>query len=205
MGRLYVVIVWCLVLASCSGSNESNVYPHKPSDDTTPNFVKTIFQDSAYQISLTIFDTTVSDPDFNNAVFSLYRKEAEGDRLLLSDSLYSMSSDIEFQDFNNDKIEDVLVFYYSGGRANPTYHLYLVNKVGKFLTKVKGFENMPNPSLDTSLNIISSIALSGSNKYSFYRINERNELIDLGHSYFEDPADSLQYEKAIKSILQDIQ
>ena len=64
-------------------------------------------------------------------------------------------------------------------------------------------EEIPNPNLDTSLNIITGIAMSGSNRYSFYRINSSSELVNLGHAFTEEAGDSLQYERAIKLILQE--
>jgi len=108
---------------------------------------------------------------------------------------------IDFQDFNNDKIKDVLIFYSTGARANPTYHLYLTDKKNRKLIRVTGFEKLPNPSLDRTNNIITSIGLSGTNYYSFYRINMKNRLVNLRHSYEENPSDSTQYEKAIRQIL----
>ena len=108
---------------------------------------------------------------------------------------------VEFIDMNNDRIKDVLVFYYSGGRANPTYHLYLLDSARHRLKYVPGFEKLPNPDLDTSNNIISSIALSGTTHYSFFSINSKDRLIALGHDFDADLNDSLQYEQAIRQIL----
>jgi hypothetical protein len=69
------------------------------------------------------------------------------------------------------------------------------------LIRIKGFEELPNPDLDSTNNIITSIALSGTNYYSFYRVNTKNRLINLGYSFEENPNDSTQYEKAIQKIL----
>ena len=114
-----------------------------------------------------------------------------------------MYPDIDFQDFNNDKVKDVLVFYYTGARSNPTYHLYLTDLKNHNLIGVKGFEELPNPDLDSSNNIITSIALSGSNYYTFYRIISKNKLINLGHDYEDNPNDSTQYEKTVQQILKE--
>ena len=112
-----------------------------------------------------------------------------------------MYNNISLQDFNNDKVKDVLVFCYTGARANPTYHLYLVDIKRKSLKYVRGFEELPNPELYTSNNIITSLALSGTNYYSFYRINSKNKLINLGRSFEADIGDSTKYEKAMQQIL----
>jgi len=99
--------------------------------------------------------------------------------------------------------KDILVFYYTGARANPTYHLYLSDPKNHKLIYVKGFEELPNPDLDLTHNIIISIALSGTNHYSFYRITPKNKLINLGHSFDSDLDDSIKYENAIRKILKE--
>ncbi len=115
-----------------------------------------------------------------------------------------MSPLIEFQDFNNDRIKDVLFFYYTGRRSNPTYHLYLVDTINNKLTYVKGFENLPNPDLDSSNNIISSYALSGGEVgVSFYRINPDLKLVNLGHSFESEFGDDKPFDKATKAILKE--
>jgi len=106
-------------------------------------------------------------------------------------------------DFNNDKIKDLLFFYYTGGRSNPTYHLYLVDTMRHKLTYVKGFEDLPNPFLDSTNNIITSGVLYADRiAYSFYRITN-NHLINLGHPIDTDWNDSTEYENAIKQILKE--
>ena len=110
---------------------------------------------------------------------------------------------IDFLDFNNDKIKDVLVFCSNGARANPRYHLYLTDIKNHKLIRVKNFEELPNPDLDTVNNIITSIGLSGENYYKFYRIDTNNKLINLGHSFKENTIDTAQYEKAIRQILKE--
>lgn len=112
---------------------------------------------------------------------------------------------IELQDFNNDKVKDILFFYYTGGRANPTYHLYLVDTANHKLIYVKGFENLPNPDLDTENNIITSVAMAGSDYiWDFYRINSQNKLTKLGHGFETDLGDTIKYDQAIKQILNEV-
>jgi len=160
-----------------------------------------LFGDTSYELTLHIFDTTNNyDAENNNAVLTFIEQERNQSKILFHDSLFCMYPDIDFKDFNNDKIKDVLIFYYTGARANPTYHLYLSDSKNHKLIRVKGFEKLPNPDLDTTNNIITSIALAGTNYYSFYRIDTKNKLINLEHSFEEDPNDSTQYEKAIQQI-----
>jgi len=164
--------------------NDSTVYP---------------FPNKSYMLTLHASDSQIYDEDTKNAQF-VFTKQG---KIVFKDSLSCMFTDIRFEDFNNDGIKDVLVFHYTGARANPTYYLYLVINKSHNLIRVKGFENLPNPSLDTKLNIITSVGLSGDNYYSFYRIGSNNKLVNLGHSYKENPRDSMQYNKAVRSILKE--
>jgi len=111
-----------------------------------------------------------------------------------------MNDDIAFMDFNNDGIKDLLVFHSTGARANPTYYLYLLDKNNLQLIQVRHFEDIPNPYLDSSANIIVGVGLAGSNYFSFYRLSKTNKLITLLKDVEEDPKDSLQYEKIIKRL-----
>ncbi len=191
-----------LTLASCGeGIQSKKVYPAALMQLTKASSI-TLFGDSSYLLTLHTFDTTNnSDTEKKNSVLTFSQNEKSNINIFFSDSIFSMYPDIELQDFNNDKVKDVLIFYYSGGRANPSYHLYLTNNKEKKLTRVNGFEKLPNPDFDTSNNIITSIALAGKNSYSFYRINSDNKLINLGYKYEENHNDSLQNENAIRQIL----
>ena len=191
-----------LNLASCSEDHQLS----KPDPAFSIKFPKAssirLFGDSSYVLSLQTFDTTnSSDPEIKNSVLTFSKIEEDNITVFFRDSIFCMHHDIELQDFNNDKIKDVLIFYYSGGRANPSYHLYLTNIKEKKLIRVNGFEELPNPDFDTSKNIITSIALAGTNSYSFYRISSDNTLNNLGHEYEENHNDSLQYENAIRQII----
>jgi hypothetical protein len=176
----------------------------KPESEKYTDSPVTLFGDNSYKLSLHIFDTANDyDTERNNAVLSFSRLSENQRKILLEDSMFCMYPDIEFQDFNNDKVKDVLVFYYTGARANPTYHLYLTDLKHHNLLRVKGFEELPNPDLDTTHNIITSIAIAGSNYYSFYKINSRNKLVNLRHHYEDNPNDSTQYERTIRKILKE--
>ena len=172
-----------------------------PKGESSKISTDAIFGDTSYKLTLTTFDSTTQDPDSFNAILTFYRQFQNETITFFKDSLYCMYPNIEFQDFNNDQVKDVLVFNYTGGRSNPTYYLYLVNEKENSLIRVNGFEQLPNPDLDSTNNIITSIALSGANHYAFYRINNHGNLINLQHDFFENPKDSTQYSNAIKQIL----
>jgi len=161
-----------------------------------------LFDDESYKLTLHIFDTANDyDAERNNAVLTFSRINGDQRKIFFHDSMFCMHPDIDFHDFNNDDVKDILVFYYTGARANPTYHLYLTDPKNHNLIRVKGFEELPNPNLDTAKYIITSITLSGNNYYSFYGINSKNKLTGLGHGYEEDPNDSTQYERTLAQIL----
>lgn len=174
----------------------------RPRSEIHTDSAVTLFDDSSYKLTVRIFDTANDyNAERNNAVLTFSRLNENQRETFFCDSMFCMYPNIDFQDFNNDKIKDVLVFYYTGARANPTYHLYLNDQKNRRLIRVKGFEDLPNPELDTTNNIITSVALAGKNYYNFYRINSNNNLVNLRHGFEESPEDSTQYEKAIQKIL----
>lgn len=160
------------------------------------------FTDTTYALSLHILNEEEYDEEKNNATV-IYTHFQEGEaRRIFEDSFYCMNNDYEFRDFNNDHIKDVLIFYYTGGRANPTYHLYLADTASHKLVYVKGFEELSWPELDSVNNIIISYAQAGSDLiYGFYRINSKNKLINLGHGFTTDLGDSVKVERAIHKII----
>jgi hypothetical protein len=176
----------------------------RPQSKTYTDSTVRVFGDNSYKLALHIFDTANDyDAERNNAVLIFNRLNGNQKEIFFRDSMFCMYPDIDFQDFNNDKVKDVLVFYYTGARANPTYHLYLTDLKNHNLIRVKGFEELPNPDLDTTKNIITSITLSGSNYYSFYRINSKDKLINLGHGYEDNSNDSTQYERTVRQIMKE--
>ncbi|HEY2349731.1 MAG TPA: hypothetical protein VGH64_11970, partial [Puia sp.] len=208
-----------IFLFSCTGRSPGQ-YPdtiNRRGPDTTDSVKTTttiaaadsnwlLFSDSSYKLNIHIFNPNAVSDDEINSVVTFSRVKAGKTKNIFQDSFHCTDYYIERQDFNGDHIKDVLIYNYPGGaRANPTYHLYLVDKVRHKLTYVKGFEKLLNPGMDSVYNIISSLRLSGRNYYSFYRINSKNKLINLGHGYMERPDDSTQYEQAIRAIITDRQ
>jgi hypothetical protein len=164
------------------------------------------FSDSSYQLNVHIFNTDASSEDEINSVITYNHVRQGKTKQIFRDSFYCMDKGYMLrQDLNDDHIQDVLIFCYSGVRANPSYHLFLADTIRHKLTYVKGFEELPNPSLDPVYNVIASLALSGTSDYRFYRINSKNKLISLGHGYEERDNDSTQYERAIRAIIMDRQ
>ncbi len=214
MDRPFLLSILFISLAACFDKTQSSSgeTTHAKPIDTPTKFETEIytdstiilFGDSSYKLTLHIFDTTNNyEAEKNNAVLTFSKQERDQKIVFFRDSMFCMYPDLDFKDFNNDKIKDVLVFFYTGARANPTYHLYLSDIKNHKLIRVKGFEELPNPDLDTVNNIITSIALSGSNYYTFYRVNSKNKLINLGHGYEDNSNDSTQYERVVRQILKE--
>lgn len=160
------------------------------------------FKDTSYKLLYTVLKDESDDENEKNAVLSYVHTNGKKSSLIFRDSLYSRGNFIGFKDMNNDSVRDIMVFYNTGGRANPTYHLYLRDTIHHKITYVKGFEDLPNPNLDTTNNLIASYALSGQSiGYGFYRINNHNKLLNLWHLVDAPMDDSVKYEQAVKAIL----
>jgi hypothetical protein len=162
----------------------------------------TLFDDPAYAFQLHVFDKGSLDQTKPNAILTVKFKQDKKEKVLFKDSLYCMHPVADFKDFNNDKVNDLIIYYY-GAHANERYHLYLINPKSHSLVHVKGFEELPNPKLDTKNNIIASNSISDSESYSFHRINKKNGLVNLGHAFESTLDDTTRYRAAIKEIKQD--
>jgi hypothetical protein len=157
--------------------------PNKEMTDRTV----TLFNDPNYKLTLHIFDPEVYEGDQKNATLTLTPSTNAFSRIIFIDSLFCMHPWIQFEDFNNDKVKDVLVFNFSGARSNWSHYLYLVDNKNHKLTFVKRFSNLLNPELNTSTGVITSTFLYGAYvSYSFFRINKKGILVKTGRPYEEN-------------------
>jgi hypothetical protein len=211
-----IEITILFILSSCTGRNQDNYTDSSGRKEKGAGIVKVrpavsaldttwlIFRDSSYRLNIHIFNPAARSENEINSVVTFNQVRAGKTKQIFQDSLFCTDYYIVRQDFNNDHVKDVLIYNYPGeARANPTYHLYLVDKVHHQLKYVQGFEKLFNPGMDSVYNVISSLRFSGNNYYSFYKINSRNRLINLGHGYAERPDDSTQYERAVRAIIID--
>ena len=118
---------------------------------------------------------------------------------IIKDSIFNKVQEIKFEDFNNDKIKDILVQNISDVRSNWTYYLYLYNPKTEGFERVKGFEEIKNPKFNSKDNIIESYVMSGQNWVGFYKI-KNNRAIDLKMEIDDGENFEREYEKAIKKI-----
>ena len=121
--------------------------------------------------------------------------------ILVKDSIFSKVQKIEFVDFNNDKIKDILVQNISDVRSNWTYYLYLYNPKNNSFKKVKDFEKIKNPKYNSKQNIVESYVVSGQDWVGFYKIKDYKAL-DLKTEIIDDHGKNFEkeYNKAIKKI-----
>jgi hypothetical protein len=183
--------------------DSSKKAPKRDSSKNTFDTTFAIFTDTSYKVTFHGFDLNSEDWEKKNATLTFSQKGAAGLKKIFQHSFYCMYPEITFKDFNSDKIEDLLIFYSTGARANPTYHLYLVDTSDHKLTHVRGFENLPNPDFDSVNNIVTSVGLAGLDYYwEFHRIRPSGKLINLGHGFTED-SDSLKYDKTVKRIIKE--
>jgi hypothetical protein len=134
---------------------------------------------TGYKLRVTIFNHERGN-DYDtakNAVLVFYKNQNGHRRDMFIDSTFCSRATVRLEDFNNDGVKDLLVFYDWDVRSNEMYHLYLVNAKGKRLLGVKGFENVKNPFFNKKHYVIESHVVSGRNYWVYYRINNANNLI----------------------------
>ncbi|KFF05436.1 XAC2610-related protein [Flavobacterium reichenbachii] len=162
-----------------------------------------IYKNKGISIKLITFDEEKEGYDREkNSILIISQKLNGKNSILVKDSIFSFVQKVEFQDFNNDKIKDILVQNISDARSNWTYNLYLYNAKTNSFNKVIGFNEIKNPSYNAKYNIIESHVNSGTNWAAFYKIKNNKaysyniEITDDGSSKSEK-----EYRQAIKKIL----
>lgn len=114
----------------------------------------TVYPKKAYKIKLLAFDPMNEDETIPNTLFTI-SKLTNGKYLpIFSDSIFNRVQEVRFEDFNNDKVRDILVQNYSDVRSNWTYYLYLADTLQDKFQKIKGFEEIKNPNYLPQYNLI---------------------------------------------------
>jgi len=179
---------------------------NKDDFETTEINCDTVYFGKGYKLTLKKFDSTNEDETKFNTVFS-FQKSTNGQYSeIFRDSIFNKVQDVVLEDFNNDKIKDILVQNFSDVRSNWTYYLYLVDTTHDGLKKIKGFEEIKNPSYVSKYDLIDNYVVSGTNWTSFYKI-KRDTIFDFEIVIYADPSDDndskydRDYKNAIKTIL----
>ena len=172
--------------------------------DRTEILCDTVYANKGYKITLTTFDPTNEDETIKNTLFT-FSKLTNGKYLpIFSDSIFNRVQEVRFDDFNNDKVKDILVQNFSDVRSNWTYYLYLVDTAQNKLKKIKGFEEIKNPNYLPQFNLIDNYVMSGQIWTSFYKITGdtiKDFDIVIYDNQEDDGSYDREYKKAIKSIL----
>jgi hypothetical protein len=173
--------------------------------ETTEVICDSIYKNKGYKITITrFFESQSYDEDDFNALFVFYKLRNGKYVEIYKDSILSQYEGIKFEDFNNDKIKDILIENISDVRSNLTYYLYLVDTTHDKLKKIKGFEEIKNPNYLPQYNLIDNYVMSGQIWTSFYKI-KNGRIKDFGIEIIDDQSENGTYErdykKAIKKIL----
>lgn len=166
-----------------------------------------IYKDKGYKIIQTYFTEGIDTSDNKNTVFEFIMTKDSKQTIIYKDTLYSSSGEIEFRDFNNDGIKDILIQNISDVRSNWTYFLYIVDTFNDRLRNIKGFEEIKNPNYLPKYDLIDNYVNSGRNWTSFYKIKgdtikNFDTVIYDGQTDAENDKYNQDYQKAIQTILQ---
>lgn len=195
------VIVSTLLSLSAINSVAQNKFP-VPLHDTI--HCGSIYPNTNYQITLTAIGSTNEGENTPNTLFTVSRLSGGKYMPIFSDSVFSKTRTIDFADYNDDKIPDILVHNISDVRSNQTYYLYLVDTAQNQLKKIKGFEVIKNPTYLPQYNLVTNYVMSGQIWTSFYKI-KGNSIKDFGIVIYDNQTDDgsydRDYKKAIRIIL----
>ena len=161
------------------------------------NQFETLYTNKKYKISLSkINDLEAS----SNTILKIYKNN----KMVFEDSIYNTQpSNILFEDFNGDLIDDILVHYSSDVRSNESFTLFLVDTLNDSFKRIKGFEEIPNPRYVAEYDIISNYVLSGKNWSGFYKI-QGDTVFDFGLFAEDDMIEESNYDKEYKKAIRKI-
>ncbi len=206
---IFSISALLILTAYCTGRAQTIQFSSKNSLVDTSFKITTIDCDSIYpnknyKITFVAFDPVDNNNDNPNNHFTLSRLSRGAYTPILSDSIFSKTRIVEFADFNNDNVPDILVQHISDVRSNWTYYLYLVDTVQNRAIRIKGFEEIKNPVYLPKYGLISNYVMSGKIWTSFYKI-KGGSVKDFGIVIYDNQTDDgsydSSYKKAIRAIL----
>jgi hypothetical protein len=156
-------------------------------------------------LHLDFLGKTNDDLQFDFVFYLIEQKEGETFEIF-RDTVECTVPVVEFVDYNNDKVKDILIQNYSGARSNWTYNLFLVKEHGTSIRKIRGFNQISNPNYLPQYGLIDNFVMSGRDWTSFYKITG-DTIKDFGIVIYHTPDEEgdksylVQYDKAIKKIL----
>lgn len=220
MKLINVLIITALTSIGCIHTNPQPYL--KPTDTTAAQAVKpditnntsgsteiicdSVYKNKRYRLTIRCFDSIGTDETISNNILAI-DKYTNGEFIeIFRDSIFGKSQEVRFEDFNNDKVRDILVENFFDVRGNSTWYLYLVDTLHDRFKKIKGFEDIKNPEYLPQYNLVDNYVMSGQNWTGFYKIIA-DSVKDFGMVIYDDQAQNgsgtynKEYKKAIRSIL----
>jgi hypothetical protein len=211
------ILISFFLLTSCNNFEQKKTFQttnpiptytvNRKLSETKEIICDSILKNKRYKITVSKFsEETNYDSNVFNAIFRFYEMKNGKYQELYQDSIQNHFIEIKFEDFNNDKVKDILVENISDVRSNLTYYLYLVDTVENRLKKIKGFEEIKNPHYISRYNLIDNMVYSGRNWTSFYKIQgdsvkDFNIIIYDGENSKGLATYDKDYKKALNKIL----
>lgn len=202
MKNLLIILTTIFIVASgCGPDSDRVITTSEIISDTLYVDCDSIFNAKGYYAKHIIFDSNNENETQNNSIFILGRDSNE----IIYDSIYSKVQDIQFIDFNNDGVKDILIQNTSDVRSNWTYYLYLSNLNSTRFNRVKGFSNIRNPKVISGMNIIESYVNSGTNYHEFLKIINNESIYKYNILVYDnhDEESKNSYINAINKIKQE--
>ena len=194
--KLLGILLLLLLTLNCLGQNK------KTKSKITIFNSDAFYKSKKISFKLINFDDEIDGYESDkNTIFEI-KQNNYITKNILKDSLFCRVQIIEFADFNNDKIKDILVQNISDVRSNWTYNLFLYNPQKNTFKRVEGFEEIKNPKYNSKYNIVESYVVSGHDWMGFYKIVKNkvhNYKIEIDN--YHDEKFNSEYKKSIKRIL----
>jgi len=120
-----------------------------------------------------------------NYVFQVFRPSENGCESIFSDSIFSKTGELKFEDFNSDGTLDVLIQNNSDVRSNWTYSLYFIENNGTSVKEVKEFSRIKNPKPVPNSNLVESYVVSGKNYYEYFQVADDFAICQFDTTIYE--------------------
>jgi hypothetical protein len=204
MKRLATILTVSIILQISSCGPRTNfdtvTFGSASAADTVTIACDSVFNQSGYAVRLILFDSLIGHE--YNSIFLFGEQNQYNLGKVFSDTLYSDVGQIEFADYNNDNIKDILVQNISDARSNWTYNLFLTDFKEKTLIKVKGFQKIKNPKLNNDFGIIESHVISGTNYIEFYRLVDQDSIYKYDILVYDSAGEisNKNYRQALEKI-----
>ncbi|HQQ98540.1 MAG TPA: hypothetical protein PLX35_14815 [Cyclobacteriaceae bacterium] len=170
-----LLIVLLIAFVSCGRRPDGNYrYDQYLPTDTLVINCDSVFNETGYYVRLFTYDSRLENR--YNAIFVFGQTISGGEERIYVDSLYSKVGQVSFMDINQDGTKDILIQHDSDVRSNWTYHLFLTDLRGRRLNRVRGFDQVRNPRVNTDAGIIESRVSSGTNYIEFYKLVNKDSI-----------------------------